>query len=132
MAKARKIDTSGGGSIVLLNVACDASVFVGAAVRMDVSGTAFNAVATGLTTANVIGVVQAKPTSILCDIRVTGVTPGVLAGLDVTKEYFLSASAAGSLTTSPPTGSGEIIIRVGQPFSGTRLLVNKGTPLERH
>lgn len=131
MAKAEKIDTSGGGSIILLNVPCDASVFVGAAVRMDAFGTAFNADATALSTANVIGVVQAKPTAVLCDIRVTGVTPGVLAGLDVTKEYFLSASSAGALTTAPPTGSGNVVVRIGQPFSATKFLVNKGTPLER-
>ena len=121
----------GGGSIVLFNVPCDASVFVNAAVRMSAGGTAFNAISTAASTSNVIGIVESKASSVLCNIRVTGVTDAVFTLLDVTKEYFLSASSAGELTTSPPVSSGEVVVRIGQPFSATEFLVNKGTPIVR-
>lgn len=117
--------------IVISDVPCDSTVFVGAAVRMDNTGVAYNASAASEATANVIGVVQSKSSSTLCDIRVTGVTTAIYTGLDVTKEYFLSASVDGELTTIPPASSGNIVLRVGQPYSGSRLLVNKGTGLKR-
>lgn len=117
--------------LVLENVPCDASVYVGAAVRMDGTGTAFNAIATALSTANVIGIVQKKPSSTLCNIRVLGVSPAIFVGLDETKEYFLSATIAGEITTTVPTGSGHVVLKLGQPFSATRFLVLKGIPLER-
>ncbi len=120
-----------GDGLVIKNVDCDSTVFVNAAVRMSGGGTAFNALATALSTSNVIGVVQKKATSILCDIRVIGTTPGTHSGLDVTKEYFLSHTSEGVLTTVAPTGSGAVVVRIGQPFSATQFLVNKGTPLER-
>jgi len=120
-----------GEGLVIRNVPCDVSVFVRAGVRVSVGGTAFNASAAALSTANVIGVVQGKPTTTTCDIRVLGTTPAVFAALDVTKEYFLSATSDGILTPVPPTGSGAVVVRIGQPFSATKFMVNKGTPLER-
>ena len=68
----------------------------------------------------------AKGTATTCNIRVTGVSLSVFAGLDVTKEYYLSASVAGQITTTIPTNSGEVVIRIGQPYSATEILVNKG------
>lgn len=113
-------------NVVLLNVPCDATVYVGAAVRMDSLGVAYNALADSLSNSNVIGIVQNKASSVLCDIRVLGVTPAVFAGLDVTKEYFLSDVTAGLVTdTAPTAGAGKVILILGQPFSATTFLVNK-------
>lgn len=119
------------GDIVLNNVPCDISVFVGAAVRMQASGTAVNALADSLTNANVIGIVQSKPTSTTCNIRVTGVSLSVFAGLDVTKEYYLSDTVAGQITTTIPISSGHVVLRIGQPFSSSELLMNKGQAVVR-
>ena len=116
--------------VVLYNVPCDPTVYVKAAVKM-IGGTAFNALADSLANSNVIGVVESKPSSTLCNIRVLGVSPGIFSGLDETKEYFLSDTVDGEITTTVPTASGHIILRVGQPFSGTKLLVLKGVRIER-
>lgn len=113
--------------LVLKDVPCDSTVYVKAAVRMNGSGVAFNALADSKANSNVIGIVQAKSSSTLCDIRVTGVTPSIFTGLDETKEYFLSATVDGEITTTVPTGTGEVVLILGQPFSATRFMVNKTT-----
>lgn len=111
---------------VLANVPCDASVFITAAVRMTGGGTAINALADSLANSNVIGVVEGKPTATTCDIRVSGTSLSVFAGLDVTKQYFLSATTPGQMATTIPVNSGEIILKIGQPFSSDTFLVDKG------
>ncbi len=124
--------TIGGANVVLQNVTCDASVAVGNAVRMNSGGTAINALADSTANANVIGVVESKSTSVLCNIRVLGVTEGaIFAGLDVTKKYFLSDAVAGTMVTTPPTASGSVILKIGQPFSATALLVLVGEGIVR-
>jgi len=121
------IEESSSG-LILRNVPCDSGVALTDAVKM-ISGTAQKAQADSVTNSNMIGIVERKETSILCDIRVTGVSLGVFSGLDETKEFFLSAATAGLVTATAPIGSGEVVVRVGQPFSGTELMVNKGTRL---
>lgn len=117
---------------IIPNVPCDPSVFVGAVVRMDSFGTAINALADNENNGNAIGVVISKSSSTVCTIRFLGVTDGaIFVGLDVTKEYYLSDITPGQITTVAPTASGSIILRVGQPFSSTRLLVNKGIRIKR-
>jgi len=116
-------DTS---SIVLKSVDCDASVYVGSFVRMNASEIAVNALADSLSNSNVLGLVVSKSTSILCDIRVTGVSEQVLSGLDVTKEYFLSDTVAGGIATTIPTASGYVKLKLGQPFSDKKFLMLKG------
>jgi hypothetical protein len=121
-----EIDDLGGANIVLPNVDCEASVYVGAAVVVDSLGEARNAIADSLANSNVIGVVQSKSSSVLCDIRVLGVTPGIFLGLDVTKEYYLSDTVAGQITTTVPTNPGTVKLKLGQPFSATEFLMSKG------
>ena len=113
-------------NIVLNNVPCESSVFVGAAVYMQASGIAKNAIATSIGQSNVIGIIQEKPELNLCNIRVIGVTPPVFTGLDVSKEYFLSDSVAGGVVTIAPSLSGHIVLRIGQPYSATEMLFIKG------
>ena len=121
------IEESSSG-LILRNVPCDSGVALADAVKM-ISGTAQKAQADTVINSNLIGVVERKETSILCDIRVTGVSSAVFSGLDETKEFFLSASTAGLVTDVAPTGAGEVVVRVGQPFSTTEMMVNKGTRL---
>ncbi len=94
-------------------------------------GTAINAIADDITTSNVIGVVESKSNSVLCDIRVLGITSGIYAGLDVTREYYLSDAIAGQITTTIPTASGHVVLKLGQPFSATEFLVTKGQAVVR-
>lgn len=121
----------GGANVVLTNVTCLASVYVGAAVRMNASGVALNAIADSVSNANIIGIVESKDGTTLCNIRVLGVTSGIFSSLDVTKEYYLSDSIAGQITTTIPTASGHVVVKVGQPFSSDSLLVNKGQMVVR-
>lgn len=112
--------------ILLIDIPCDSSVYVKAAVYMDSGGTAFNALGDSTSTSNVIGLVESKSSSTLCDIRVSGTTPANFTGLDTTKEYFLSDTVAGEITDVAPSGTGHVILRVGQPLSATRFVVNQG------
>lgn len=124
-------DKVSGANTVLRNIACDVSVYIGAAVRIQ-SEVAYNALADSFANSNIIGIVESKGTTSTCDIRVTGVTEGTIySGLDETKEYYLSATVEGEITLSPPTNSGDILLRVGQPFSPTSMLVNKGIRTKR-
>lgn len=120
---------SAGAGTRLLNVPCAPSVFVGAAVITD-GVTVSNALADDISTSNVLGIVVEK-NGTLCDVQVSGLTESIFTGLDVTKEYFLSSSVAGEITATPPTGSGHVVVKLGQPFNGTTFLVDKATKIVR-
>lgn len=120
-----------GTNIVIQNVPCESSVFIGAAVYMQGSGVAKNAIATSLTESNVIGFVESKSDLNTCNIRVLGVTPSIFAALDTSKEYFLSDSIAGQIVDAGPVTSGHILLKLGQPFSSTEFMVLKGTRVVR-
>jgi hypothetical protein len=121
-------DTS---NVILKNVACLASVYIGAVVSLDATGTAFNSLADSEANSNMVGVCEAKTTTTLCDIRVLGTTTTIFSGLDPSKEYFLSDSIAGAIQTTVPTTSGHIVLKIGQPFSATRMIVLKGQRSKR-
>lgn len=121
----------GSANVVLTNVDCEASVYVGAAVVMNSSGVARNALADSLANSNVIGIVESKSTSVLCNIRVIGATEAIFAGLDETLEYYLSDTVAGAITTTIPITSGHVMLKLGQPLSETRFVVLKGQRVER-
>jgi hypothetical protein len=55
---------------------------------------------------------------------------GGLAGLTPGSTYFLSSGTAGSITTTPPSGTGEWVMVVGQAFSATELSIELGQPIE--
>lgn len=118
-------------NVVIPDVPCDPTVYVGACVRMMVDGTCVNAFGDDYANSNVIGICESKETSIKCTIRVTGVTPDIYTGLDVAKEYYLSDVIAGDLLPTFPTITGHVKIKIGQPFSATRLLVLKSDRVVR-
>lgn len=118
-------------NIVINDVPCESSVYSGAAVYMQSNGVAKNAIATFLETSNVIGIVEGKSELNLCSIRVMGVMKDAYLGLDVTKEYFLSDSIAGLVTTDIPISSNHVILKLGQPYSETDFFVLKGQRVVR-
>ena len=84
---------------------------------MNSSGVALRAQADVIGNSNVIGFIESKSDSTTCNIRVLGVSEEIFTGLDVTKEYYLSAVTPGLITTAIPTGSGNVVLKMGQPFS---------------
>lgn len=146
------IDPSTGGSDteVMENVACDSSVFVGAAVRLDSSNlvegpisawdplysissmvvgtydvTAVNALADSDVNSKVIGIVESKPTSTTCNIRVIGITDSVFIGLVLPIDYYLSDTFPGLLVPyeGRPTDPGHVVLRIGRAVSANKLLI---------
>lgn len=115
---------------VVYNVTCDPSVYTGAAVRMN-GGIAYNALANSFATSNVLGLVEEKPSATSANVRLFGVSKENYLGLDETREYYLSDTIAGGVTTVAPTLPGHVILRVGQPFSGTQMVVDKGIRIIR-
>lgn len=125
------VATTSSGNIVISDVVCDSSVYVGAVVIMT-SNVVYNAIATSVTNANFIGICIEKIDATTCNVLINGVTPEIYTGLDDDKKYFLSGSAAGAISNSAPApGSGHIIIRVGEPFSTTKLTLHKGIMIKR-
>lgn len=122
------VDTSNN---LIPNVDCQSSVYEGAWVYMDGTGTAINAIATDLSTSNVIGMVESKLSLNKCIIRVGGISDGIFIGLDPTKDYYLSDSVAGGIQTNVVTTSGHVMLKIGQPFSATQMFVQKGTAIVR-
>jgi hypothetical protein len=112
--------------LVIRNVNCAVNVFVGAAVYMDDNATAHLAIANDYDKSNVVGIVEQKISTDICDVRFLGLTDKIYVGLDVAKEYYLSDEFAGLLTYIAPTQSGHIRLKLGQPFSTTEFVFVKG------
>jgi len=60
----------------------------------------------------------------------SGVNTGV-SGLTGGLEYYLSASTPGGITATAPTGSGNLVQRIGKAVSTTSLQFSKGTVFKR-
>jgi hypothetical protein len=118
-------------NVFLPNVPCDATVYVGAAVIMAPDGSAYNGLAIDVDNSNIIGFCETKVNATTCNIRCLGLTPEIFVGLDVTKEYYLSDTVPGEITIIPPTTSGHVVLKVGQPFSTKKFFVLKGTRMVR-
>lgn len=54
-----------------------------------------------------------------------------LSGMTGGVEQYLSASVPGGVTATPPTGSGDLVQRVGKAFSATALNFQKGDVYKR-
>lgn len=147
------VDQSAASGQVLLGMTCDPSVFVGAAVRLEASSpteltmdewpvlsllltldastynaVAVNGLADSIENAQIIGLVQNKPTSTTCDIRVIGPLSGIFSGLDVGTEYFLSDLHPGIITPRvlAPSDPGSVLLRIGQAYGPGDFLISRG------
>ncbi len=135
------------------NIECDASVYVGAAVRMQADtpveyeiedwptlqeiitldielydAIAVNALADTWAHASVFGIVESKPSSTTCNIRIARISESIYLGLDVAEEYYLSDITPGGLVkySMAPTTPGHILLKLGRPLTSSRFLYQKG------
>lgn len=111
---------------LIKSVDCLSDVYVGSFVRMDNTGKAVNALADDYNNSNVIGIVEFKQSPIKCDIKVMSKSKDIFAGLDTSLDYFLSDTVPGGITSTPPTVSGHIKLKLGQAFSASSFLISKG------
>jgi hypothetical protein len=60
-------------------------------------------------------------------------THGQLASSGLTRgsDYYLSGTSAGGVTTTPPSGSGKYLVRIGRASSTTQLIVKIEAPMVR-
>jgi len=110
--------------VVIPDVPCSSSINVGDWVRYDSSASAVLAQADNFTDANLVGVVESKDTTTSCNILVLGISNPIFSSLDVTKDYFLSPTVAGTIQDHAPTSSGNVVVAVGRPKSSTRIYVD--------
>jgi hypothetical protein len=113
-------------NIVIPNVECETSVYVGAAVVTNSSGVARNAIADSLANSNVLGFVESKSSTDRCTIRVIGLTGSIFTGLDVTRDYYLSDTVPGGIQIVAPSTTGHVKLKLGQPFSASQFTIIKG------
>jgi hypothetical protein len=117
---------------ILSNVTCDSGVYQGALVRLDSSFIFVNSIANSPVNAEVFGICVLKSSPTVCDILLPGgITDSIYVGLLAETKYFLSPSVAGAMTTTVPTGSGQIVLNVGQAYNSSRFLLNPLLPLRR-
>jgi len=117
-------------SSLLRDVNCANDVFVGSFVYIDASEIARNAIASSYGTSNVIGLVE-YISGTKCNIRVSGISAAIFTGLDPELDYFLSDDVAGTLSSTVPTTSGHIKLKLGQSFGSTKFLFQKGERVVR-
>jgi hypothetical protein len=113
-----------GGSQVVSGVgaiAVPAGVAVGDVVYVSAADSADQADNTSAATTPAIGVVLAKPTAVTATVLYLGEAP-VFVGLTPGVEYFVGL--VGGITTVAPTGSGDIVQRVGVALNATTLIFN--------
>ena len=79
--------------------------------------------------AKVAGFVEVTSTS-GSEVRV--ITRGIttMSGLNTGDLYFLSASSAGSITTTPPTSAGNFLTRVGEAGSTGQFIIKVEPPIQ--
>ncbi len=112
---------------VLYNQDCDASVTVNSLVYKDNAlNRLFMARADVKATSKIVGMVESKLSSTVCNIRIIGKMPTSFVGLDETEDYYLSPTTAGAYTTTRPVASGQYVVSVGQGLSSTQFMVRVG------
>ena len=116
---------------LLEEVVCEASVAIGDWIYLNSSNIGVSALADSEANSHIIGLVEDKPSATRATVRTHGISSELFTGLDVTKDYFLDESTAGAMTITPPTGSNEVVLRVGRPFSDKRFWVQMGIRMVR-
>lgn len=119
----------GGGASLSFEATCTASENVGDAVYLSGPNTVSKANASDISTAPVIGFISEKQNATTCIVQTEGelTYPGSLVADTV---YFLDTTN-GSITSTPPTGSGTILQELGTSLDSTSLLIKLRREIER-
>jgi len=100
------------------------------AVYVSANDTVLKADADDMSTARVVGIASALiAESASGEIVLAGTITGVGSGWTAGAPVFLSGTA-GELTQTAPSGSGDVVIRVGYAKNGTDLNINIGDPIQ--
>ena len=101
---------------------CDSGVALRDAVYVDSGGVIQKASADTVATTPCVGIVSVKPTPTTCIIEHTGVVDG-FSGLTPNNLLYLAATAGG-VTHTAPSGSADVIQRLGLAMTASRMLVS--------
>lgn len=144
-------------SNLLQDVDCDEEVYVGSAVYLssvaaasisDISWSSLSivysmagdnyttlaklALADNYNTSMCVGIVESKPTTTTCNIRMAGKAGGLFFGLPLGEDFYLSDVDAGKLVIKDdaPTAVGSVRVRLGTSLSHDSFKVNIGERIE--
>lgn len=119
------------GGLLIIRAIAGETLTSGNAVYLDSpTGKLYKAIANStIDEASVIGFAQENVTSgSATDILVGGAL--ATSGLSPGAFYFLSASSAGFITTTPPSTAGQFVTRVGEAGASTQLAVRPEPPIQ--
>jgi hypothetical protein len=117
-------------TVELSGLTSDASVAIKDVVYSD-GGVIKSAIASTVLLSGALGICVAKLSPTSATIVFAGRIEGLFTGLDDSKDYFLSPTVAGAITTTVPTAPGEIILRIGRAIGSTIFVVQIGSRLQR-
>ena len=115
-----------------MTLTAGAAIGAGKAVRFSGANTVVEAANSSLSNAKIIGVAESAANNAGDPILITlegGTAEGVLVGATPNETYYLSST--GGFTTTPPTGSGDVVMQVGYAATATDLFLAFGVPYER-
>lgn len=109
-------------------IECDLGLVIGQVVYIDSFGVLQAALADDISTGRVIGVLWDQDDSFgtPCGIKAIGPV-AAYTGLSVGTDYFLSDTVPGGLTSTPPTGTGHVVQKIGTAIDSDTLFVNVNT-----
>lgn len=115
---------TGGSTLISFTMTAGEDLDHGDVVYIDANGTARKATAAGSREeATVIGLSSAAvPASSAINVVLLGGLVGYTT-LVPGSEYYLSAAAPGAMSTTPPAGSGEFVVKVGEALSANTFMV---------
>lgn len=113
---------------VVTNLTCTTTTKVREAVYISADDTVKRAKADSIASARVFGFVTSKQSTTKCTVMTKGLLSG-FTGLVAGKTYFLDPSTIGAITTTPPSGSGQILLKLGRSLNSTTLYVDVDTSL---
>jgi len=103
------------------NYTCPAATAVGDLVYISANDTVARANATSTATMPIVGFVYVKPTSTTCGIKQEGEIGG-FSSLTAGTQYFV-ANSDGGITSTAPSGSGNVVQRVAIARNTTTLVI---------
>lgn len=120
------------GKLMLRNMLCDPTVFVGAALYMTAAGVLTNTLATtaSILTSRFIGFCEEKVDISHAHVTIFGETDDIFIGLTPGSLYYLSPTSPGDILAVRPVAP-YISLDVGIATSSTRIVVQKGLQIIR-